>query len=164
MPLRELKCTVCGEVLTDLIHARDYDQWCEEVKAGDYLHEYDGGVLVYVMSLPASHSALSGYPFVTAPWLLPPKEVGNGMIIPQQVEIHSRAQYLSVLKANGMSEPITDGEKLTMYKPSAEAAKEKKLKDDVSGDMEFYTAMKNNPTARKNIIKRAVHKRQAAGL
>ncbi len=166
MPLRELKCSTCDRVLTELVSSSGYDSWKKDVELGLYEHSVNGetcGKLRLIFSLPASHSPLAEYPFTTAPWLLPPKKDSNGVLRPQRVEIHSRSQYKQVLKQNGILEPATKSEKLTMYKKKKPSALDT-LDKDVGEDMSFYNKMLNNKDARRRIINESILKKGAAGI
>lgn len=171
MPLRELLCNGCSRTTTVLVQSSNYDTWKEEVANKDYSHEieYDDGtvevcgIFEQKMSLPAAHAALGDYPFVTAPWFLPPKTDKNGKATVNRVEVHSRAQYKKLLRDNNLVEPQTASESRTMYKPSVDNG-DAKIEREVKADMEFYTAMKNNKEARRRIINDAVKRKETAGI
>lgn len=175
MPLRELKCEACGRKFTELVKAKAFDEFVAAANAGDFTHrvfvtetEYvTCGITRYVLSLPADHKPLSDYPFMTAPWFLPPVIGEDGKARPQQVEVHSRADYKKLLKKHNIVEPLTSSEKSTMYtdgESSPYVTEETKLNDDVKKDLTFFNEMKRNKTARRKIIKESLHNRRAAGL
>jgi len=161
----------CGARFDEFVRASDLAEFVAAVDAGKYTHTLDWdnlgkvttstcGVCEYVkISLCAAHQPLADYPFVTAPWFLPPNADGTY----QQVEVHSRAQYKRLLKENSIVEPETTGDRLTMYKDRVETTDDR-IDREIGGDMEFYEQMKRNPDARKRIIKSAVQRREAAGI
>jgi hypothetical protein len=170
MPLRELKCSNCMRTTTVLVGSSKTDAWRADVVAGTYVHEVeyeDGseecGVFAEKLSLPAAFSALGDYPFMTAPWFLPPKVNEAGKSVVNQVEVHSRAQYKKLLRDNNLVEPETASDRQTMYKtPLGDGTA--KIDREVKEDMKFYTAMKNNKEARRRIINDAVKRKETAGL
>tara|TARA_R100001244_G_scaffold131232_1_gene104250 strand:- start:750 stop:1052 length:303 start_codon:yes stop_codon:yes gene_type:complete len=95
----------------------------------------------------------SGYPFDTAPWLLPPISDGKGGLKPQVHHVTSRAQYLGLLRQNGMTEIETDADKQTMYESKPKPAFNNK---DIDEDMQVYQQMKANPEARRRVIREAI--------
>ena len=159
MPLRELKCETCGTRFDELVRASEFLAFLVSAENDEYVHLVDGeecGTCRFVTSLPAAHNALRDYPFVTAPWFLPP--TADGKI--NQVEVGSRAEYKALLKKHNILEPETSSDKLTMYDRRPQAPS---IDNDVRKDVQFFNEMKRSPDARKNIIKSALQKREAAG-
>lgn len=175
MPLREVQCETCGYKLTELVRARDYDDWRADVDGGQFTHvvrlagedahhtEHICGTFRFVPSLPADYLRKDGYPFLTAPWLLPPIKGEDGKYRLNRVEITGPRHYKRVLKEHGMIAPLADSEKLTMYGERRES-KESRMQKMVDGDVKFYHEMRRDPHAAKRIIEKSVKTREAAGL
>lgn len=161
MPLRELQCMTCGRKLTELVRSCEYAEWRAAADRGEFTHEVtldDGfivqcGVLRYVVSLPAT-TVNRDWPYTFAPWTLPLKD-GKPQV---GVTVGSRAEYKQVLRMYGMVEPITDGEKLTMY---GDQPKDN-IDQQVAGDVQMYRALKNDPVAARRIINESIARRDAA--
>ena len=158
--------------MTSLVKSRDYESWRAAADSGEYSHivSIEGedfsvtcGTMRYVMSLPADYAREDGYPFLTAPWLLPHTKGEDGKYKLNRVEITSRSHYKQVLRKHGMIEPETASDRLTMYSKTGPST-EDKLNKEVAEDVKFYHEMKRNPGAARRIINESVAQKKAAGL
>ena len=121
---------------------------------------------VKIMSLPARADMRRNYEGGTkiAPWSLPPcrdEETGevlrnpDGSIKMQQVTVHSRREYLQVLKENGLKEAESVSDHLVQggtARREFEETRRRQFDAEVESGMELHAEMKTNDDLRKKVI------------
>ena len=129
-----------------------------------------------IISVPAEAAATRNYEGgkKIAPWTLPPMRDprtgavltnSDGSVKMQHVEAGSRADYLRILKKNGLRELETESDNFVQggdAKKRSEADKELKLKARTADMASTYARLKKSPEATQKIIKEAISKGERA--
>jgi len=138
------------------------------------LHEgCEGKPAKMIISKPARPDRQYEDGLKIAPWTLPPErnEDGsvkldrNGQVVMQQVEVHSRREFLNVLKKNGLTELETTGDHLVQggtFKRDQAEKKRKKLDKEAYDMAKEYAELRQSPDRVKKILDK--NKKKSAKL
>ena len=163
MPIHQARCETCNHVFDFvLMSQKKASAWKEELAQDLVWCDLCEVPLVRQMERISVHSHSGGYPFTTAPWLLPPKynpETGKHEI--QQEYISNRADLIRLRKKHGLVGIETESDKLTMYGNESEKAyaEQRRMDNEVDKDLKMYNEMLRNPRLRQDTIRKAVMKR-----